>query len=242
MSSESVPTAHDENDPFDWLRPFMSGPADLSLPVGNSAPHAPPSRDLSLRRAQEAELLDEQIWLLAMSEAYAADNEALLRHMMDQTKAEVAADFLRRHPPFGRFVKEHIDAGTCGRAVQILIDERERRKSPHQIEVILDEPEPSSARGLLPEQSAAEAPDNSEHSHIKSPYTHVMGIGHIASLKKAGRFSEQRPTWNEVQKILSPIFVRVTKREAQAVVKKIWEAEAHKRGPRPRRGIKPSDN
>lgn len=116
-------------DPEHWMRPFMLPPADIEKVSRDRAQYAPPSRDPALRRAQEEELLTEQIWILALSEAYSTMNQGWLRAMQGQSKPQIADDFLRRHPPMARFVQSHIEAGTCAKAVEVLEEERARRRA-----------------------------------------------------------------------------------------------------------------
>ena len=107
--------------------------------------YAPPSLDLRLRRAQEEDLLDQEIWLLAQSEAYASRNAAWFSAAMSKSKPEIVSDYLRDHPPMARFVAEHQAAGTCGKAVEVIEAERaQRRAGPPAEETAENENIPAS--------------------------------------------------------------------------------------------------
>ncbi len=112
-----------------WMRQFMGAPADLTKNSRANEQYAPPSRDARLRRAQEEALLDDQIWLLAQSEAYGAGNEGWFQNALSQTKAQIVAGYLKDHPPIARFVADHMAAGTCADAVRVLEEERRHRKT-----------------------------------------------------------------------------------------------------------------
>jgi hypothetical protein len=110
------------------LAAFKSAPADLSR-LRDAGQYAPPARDATLRRAQDEDALEHQIWLLALSEAYGARNLGWMRAMTGRSRPEIVADYYKRHPAMERFSKRHIEAGTCADAVRALREESERRKA-----------------------------------------------------------------------------------------------------------------
>jgi hypothetical protein len=135
MNEDLAKKTPENEDPFAWMRPFMSPPMRLSRNA-QEQPYAPPARDLLLRSAQEEEMLECEIWKLALSEAYSANNLGWLNRMAGCEKQMIIADYYRRHPAMERFVKAHTDKGTCGRAIEVLKEEQERRRAG---------PEPSKA-------------------------------------------------------------------------------------------------
>ncbi len=126
MTTPAKPNAQAPSDSFEWMRPFTSGPADLAKLARGKAQYAPPSRDPVLRRAQDEDALEDQIWLLAVEEAYASNNAGWFNAMHE--KRVIVADYLRRHPAMERFQKTHIAAGTCAEAVEAILKEKERRR------------------------------------------------------------------------------------------------------------------
>ena len=90
---------------------------------------SPPPLDMRLRRVRDEELLHEQIWQLALSEAYSKRNAGWIATAMNKTMEEVVSGFLRDHPPFASFVAEHKIAGTCAQAVEALQAQRARDRA-----------------------------------------------------------------------------------------------------------------
>lgn len=150
-----------EDDPFAWMRPFKSRPADLSEAPALNEQYAPPARDPALRRAQEEQMLADEIWRLALSEAYAARNLAWFRTVGGRERHEIIADFYRRHPPMQRFVAQHIANGTCADGVRAIQDERARRRNGEEADLVTPKPSQDAVdRWMLDYYAAAHAADH----------------------------------------------------------------------------------
>jgi hypothetical protein len=135
--NERIDLGKDDEEPFAWMKPYMSGPADLSAQLAPKAQYAPRSRDPELAKAQDEEMLAHEIWVLALKEAYATNKAGWFQQMQGREKHEIVADYYRRHPAMERFVKRHTEAGTCSQAMQTLQDEAARRKAGYDADVDL---------------------------------------------------------------------------------------------------------
>ena len=107
----------------------LSRPAETSIDAVAHARYTTPSRDRMLRRVQEEEALRDQIWQLALAEAYGNNNQAWFQKMAGCTKPEIIGDYLQRHPSMARFLESHVATGTCGDALGALEAERVRRRN-----------------------------------------------------------------------------------------------------------------
>lgn len=204
----------------DWMAPFKTGPADFAARASKQ-PCAPPVRDATLRSAQDEDALERQIWLLALSEAYATRNLGLLQTMAGQDRPTIVADYYRRHPAMQRFAAAHIEAGTCSEAVRVLREESERRRGQ-------DAPEDRDAA-----QSEAAATTQSASSS-KPAFDAVQAKGLLAGAKVT-KLLPQRPSEIEVQSFIRKHFATAPRDPLRKIVTELWGGG--KRGPRnPRNG------
>jgi hypothetical protein len=144
MSSDATDQSKEDEEPFAWMRPFQSRPADFDRMAVGREQYAPSARDAMLRRMQEEEALDQEIWKLALSEAYGNLNLGWFNQMQGHSQQEIIADYFRRHPAMERFVKAHRDAGTCGQAIDdIQAEIARRRANPEADSAMSGKPKPA---------------------------------------------------------------------------------------------------
>lgn len=103
----------------------------VATPVGGAGLQLYPSSDNSFSRAQDERELRDEIWQMAVREAYGAkDGERRLQKMVSTDRLQVIEAYFAEQPEIRDFVDRNIKAGTCADAVKELRAKRDHlRKS-----------------------------------------------------------------------------------------------------------------
>lgn len=119
---------------FDSLRGLARRVTGISTPLGGIQLAPPtsvaPMADNSFKRVQDERALMDDIWQVAVSEAFGAkDASRRMQELSGLSRDQVIETYLATQPELRRWVIRNIDAGTCAIAIQQL---RERRDEMQQ--------------------------------------------------------------------------------------------------------------
>jgi hypothetical protein len=85
-----------------------------------------PRVDTSFRRAQDERALMDEIWNLAVSEAYCAkDAHRRMQELVGLSREGVIETYLTQQPELKRFVDRSVEAGACTAALRQLQERRQ---------------------------------------------------------------------------------------------------------------------
>ena len=97
----------------------------INTPIGGV--QLAPRADTSFGRAQDERQLMDEIWLLAVSEAYGAkDGTRRLGEMAGQSRLQVIEAYFMANPEIKRWVDRNVESSTCAAAVSELQEKKEQ--------------------------------------------------------------------------------------------------------------------